>query len=163
MLHSFGLEPESEYRKSSALRLSMSERRSIPFGRMLRPRALGTEVRARRAAMEGDMEFGWWTCLGSSATIGATLPFRRDFVFCVRVGISTGLEGVAADMEQSRSGFEWLFPGLFGTVLGFGARSRLLSCSREGGELCEDRLRGEGLLVRVAYVYDLGTIMIAQA
>lgn len=108
---------------------------------------------ASKAAIDGGIAFGSWTCFVSFTTTGALFPFRRGLAVCVRVGMITGFEGVAAGTVHIRSGFDWVFLAFFGTILALEGRVWLFSCSTEGEEVLESVLGG------VAWVYERGTIM----
>ena len=87
---------------------------------MAKPRELCKEVRARRAAMDGGTALGSWVIADPSFSEDKEDVFRRAFGGAVRVGMTTGLDGVAAGATQSCFGFPCgIGSGLLEARLGF--------------------------------------------
>ena len=109
MLHDFGLELDSDCRKSSARRLPWRPRRWL---RKDKERGLGMDVMASSAATEGETAWGSWAAAreGTDSGRAETVPAltRRGLPCCcrlLRTGMTTGCEGVTAETGSRRCGF----------------------------------------------------------
>ena len=100
MFHDFGLDVDSTCRKSSGLKLAPAISRHEVFRRIAKPREFCKEVMARSAAMDGGTVFGSWR-LEESSFSEEEDGSRRGLGGAGRIGITTGLERVAAGATQS--------------------------------------------------------------